>query len=467
MRFRFWRALVGLAMLTQLADPFIVEATVLTPSLPPAILISELQTASTNNAGEEFVELYNASSNDVLLTGWTIEYKAATSTDAASSWSKRASLSGNIKSHGFYLVAAKVYLTNADAEWSPTLASSAGVVRVKDGTGAVVELLGYGSTANVFETAAAAAPAAGLSLERLPGKTDETAGNGVDSGNNALDFVVRTTPQPQSMQSVFEPNIGEGSTDPTSTPDTQPADGPVLAPPQITELFVNPAAPLSDDKDEFIELFNPNGTAFNLAGYILDSGSNFHDSYILPATVIPANSYLALYSSQTKLSLVNGGGAAKLVDPQGALLDQSTSYGNAPEAQSWSLGENGWAWTIDVTPGAPNILVIPVVATTNSASKSVLKTKSSSKAATKTAAKPKSTTKTKTAKTATAKSATTKADSAPVSAATWLIIVIATLTIGYAIYEYRQDIERLYHKLRGNSQDRPEIRPVDARRRDS
>ena len=178
-------------ILITVASPPVASADVATH-----MVISEMQTATPSSASQEFMELYNPSAATVSLSGWTVEYKSATAVDAPANWSKRATLAGTVVANGFYLIAPKSYLPNADTDWSATLASTAGTVRIKDGVGNVVDKLGYGVTAIGAEGMPSAAPTAGQSLERLPGRLDELAGNGADTDDNSADFVVRTQSGP-------------------------------------------------------------------------------------------------------------------------------------------------------------------------------------------------------------------------------------------------------------------------------
>jgi hypothetical protein len=229
-----------------------------------SVVISELQTGTQSSSGQEFVELYNPTNSDISLSGWSLEYKSATSTDTATNWKKYATLNGVIKADGFYLISN--YLQADTALSNSGLSGTAANIRIKDDNGNVVDQLGYGSTANAAETAPAGAPAAGQSLERLPGRLNESGGNAIDSDDNAHDFIVRPTPQPQSTDSVTEmPAIGGSNDDPSSTDgsipgETTPAQQPNYLPVQISELFIDPASPLTDAHDEFIELHNTNAT---------------------------------------------------------------------------------------------------------------------------------------------------------------------------------------------------------------
>ena len=61
-----------------------------TPIQTARILITELQTESLTDSNEEFIEITNISGETIDLSGWTIQYRAASGT----SWSDKAVLSG-------------------------------------------------------------------------------------------------------------------------------------------------------------------------------------------------------------------------------------------------------------------------------------------------------------------------------------------------------------------------------------
>ncbi len=463
----FIRIALALALLPLMASPSRASANILKHPL-----ISEIQTGTALSASQEFVELYNPSDSDIPLSGWTIEYKAATSTNTETSWSKKAALSGSIAAQGFYLVAQKTYIAAADAEWSPTLASSAGHIRLKDADGIVIDLLGYGETSNGARGAPAASPATGASIERLPGRLEPQSGNGVDSDNNAADFIVRTVPEPQATTSAIEVP-GEVPAAPEADEIAEEAAAPTTyAPISISEALVDPQTPLTDAEDEFIELYNPTSESVDLQDYTLRSGSNFRDYYKIPGLVIPAQGYTVLYARETKLGLTNGGGAVQLVDPSGEVIDQTPDYPAALAGQSWAAFPEGWQWTLQLTPGQANVLAaLPVSVATTAKPKATIK-KAAAKAAPKAkkaaapkVAKPKKPRKAKIVPTSLA--ALPMAASRNLQPSTWLIITLAILTIGYALYEFRYDIYYLYRKLRGDSPARANGRlGSEGRRRD-
>ena len=197
------------------------------------LVISELAVKGpgASSASDEFVELYNPTGEAIDISGWKLQYKSATSSDATG-WSQRATFPENtsLVSHHFYLVASKSYVgavapdqlavTSDNVATDLGLAAAAGHVRIVDAQGAVVDKVGYGTTVNSPEAAAVVVPVMftnDQSMERkatagstpdsmAAGGVDAARGNGVDTDNNANDFVVRAVRDPQNAQSgVSEP----------------------------------------------------------------------------------------------------------------------------------------------------------------------------------------------------------------------------------------------------------------------
>ncbi|HEY9167165.1 MAG TPA: phospholipase D-like domain-containing protein [Candidatus Kryptonia bacterium] len=195
------------------------------------VVISEVYGGGGNSGAtlkNDFIELYNPTTSPVSLAGWSVQYSSA----AGSSW-QVTNLSGSIAPHGFYLVqeaqgsGGTISLPTPDATGTLAMSSTAGKVALASSTsalsgsnptgGALVDLVGYGSTATGYEgTGPAPAPSNTASIERkassgstttsmAPGGADELAGNGYDSDNNASDFVQRASPQPQNSASPVEP----------------------------------------------------------------------------------------------------------------------------------------------------------------------------------------------------------------------------------------------------------------------
>lgn len=433
------------------------------------IVISEIQTASSMDASSEFVELYNPTDSPVLLTDFTMEYASA----AGTTWTKKATLTGSIPSHSFYLIATTGQ--TADAVMTSGLAGTSGHIRLKQSNGTVVDTVGWGA-ATKSEINPIEAPSAGGSIERLPGRLNELAGNWQDTDNNSQDFIVRTASEPQTTKSTPEdPNAVAAPAveeNPPAEEQIEPPPIPVYLPLYITEAFPDPASPLSDAADEFIELYNPNDQPVNAKGYVIRTGSSFKSFYTIGDVVIPANSYMSFFALTTHLGLTNSGGAVQLLDPLGNILDVTDAYGPAKTGQSWADINGSWMWTLEPTPGAANILSTPVATT-----KATTTTKA--KATTKKAATKPKTTKAKAAKKtskATTKKTKTKAPKTSIAAATsaiaepsplarWLLIAAGCFTILYAIYGFRHDLFNYYIKTRTNLATWLQSRPALSWRR--
>ncbi|MET4703648.1 ExeM/NucH family extracellular endonuclease [Frigoribacterium sp. UYMn621] len=167
----------------------------------------------------KFIELYNPGASTVSLDGWSLQYRPATGTGAASGV---VALSGSIAPAGYFLVQGGSNGVNGAPLPTPDVvgtlnpSGSAGTIILSNtasaltlpagsitGDPAVVDLLGYG-TSNTFETADAAAPAGNTDVKSLV----RTAF--ADSDSNAADFSLSATITPKAGG----PSDPGGPTDP-------------------------------------------------------------------------------------------------------------------------------------------------------------------------------------------------------------------------------------------------------------
>lgn len=445
------------------------------------IVISELQVRSSSAADQEFVELYNTTDQPIDVSRFKLQYKSAT----GATWTDKVTLHGNLNAHSYYLMVSDKYPNPPTAQageslgldtFAAGLSDSAGHVRLVhtneelETVPIVHDTLGWGSTANAAEgNHPATAPGSGNILERQKNQ-DETY---KDTDDNAADFALSSaptptadplyvvpvpepeltpepTPEPDTSETPNpDPALAPDSTQtPTETPDETIAPTTTLASPVITELLPNPAAPVTDDEGEYIELYNPNDQLLDLSGYKLQSGTSFSYSYTFGAVTLSAHEYKAFYVSETSNILSNTAGQARLLNPNGATVSQADAYASADDGEAWAFINGAWQWTTNPTPNAANVLAAPVLKLAGA------KTTPKKTAPPKTPAK--TTAKVAAAKTAKASSQKAAAErdiyedpaEAPPQVHPSILAGVGVMTLLYAVYEYRFDMVNRLHQFR-------------------
>lgn len=457
----------------------------------PKLIITEIQT----NGGlstQEFIELYNPTDEAISLnpqhtaggtlgSQWKLQfYGSGVMKNGVPAWQTAPvpyvySLNGTIQPHDYFLVAStdhKQLNLTLPAEQvytkSNPMTDSGGaleLVEVPAPSVAVSSPLVHDQVfwlgADTRGEGVLPAPAKFGSLQREP--NDE--GMYVNDDGSVQDFVADPgiTPlaewKPPTVEEPVAPENTGSSSGGDSDTDTPviPSDNAGLTPPYLTELLPNPASPLKDETDEYIELFNPNPEPFNLKGYIIQVGTtSLHDFTFTDDLLVPAEAYLALYSRDTGLALTNSGGQARLHDPSEMKLSETLPYTAASEGTAWTLENETWQWSTTATPGLANILTAPV-AKAAAVAKTTTKKAAAKTAATKvkgtTKAKTKAATKKKTKKAAKPKVATVAQTSAKPPRApihNGVLVSVVGVAVLYAAYEYRQDLSNRIHKLRSH-----------------
>ena len=230
------------------ARPLVTTPTVVSAS----IVISQVYGAGGNSGAayrHDFVELFNRGTAAVNLNGWAIHYSSATGT----SWQKT-DLSGTVAPGQRYLIqqasggANGVVLPAPDLTGTMAMASTAGKVVLTNttaqigggtacpGGSTVIDLVGYGSSANCFE-GAGPAPAPGSATAVVRG-----GGGCADTDQNNTDFAT-AAPAPRNTTSPAA--LCGASTNPsgtaTASPEPSQAGGVVLLVVAVTP-GANPAS---------------------------------------------------------------------------------------------------------------------------------------------------------------------------------------------------------------------------------
>lgn len=448
----------------------------------PDVVISEVQTngAGSGTTLQEFIEITNIASAPVNVAGFKLVYTNSSAKDFDLFVFGVDSVIGTGGSRVFVPATAPTTflesLTGKLTYLPPSasgIAASGGKVSLFNAAGQLLDSLQWTSaqSAAVNDIVFYSGDGKSASRKLLDGAI-------VYSGVAKDDFEILSSPTPNSADPV--PVIPDPTPDPvpdpnpvpnpevvdpppvetpplpetgsTETPEPDPAptpEVPTYKPVFINELLIDPVAPLSDANDEWIELYNPSSEPVDASGYTIFSGLNFSYKYALPAgTNIAAGSYLVITSGESPLSFSNGGGAAKIVAPNGEVFD-SVTYTEAPSGQSWAKKSDGsWEWTTTITESSLNIFTSPLPAVVKQAAASSTKTKKAT-AAKVTAVKTATTKATPKPKAITSSSFDDPAViAAPTPIPGWLLAVFIGLAVLYVAYEYRFEAANTIYRLR-------------------
>jgi hypothetical protein len=153
------------------------------------VKVNEVRIRTAASSSNGFVELFNASTSPVDISGWTLVYRSATATSDTTM--ATIPTSTTIPAGGFYLLGRTGYVgpPAANLTYSTSLSSSGGAVGVRDFLGTLEDSVGYGTATNALvEGTAAPTIPSGSSIVRLP--------DGHDTNSNAADFTITLTPTP-------------------------------------------------------------------------------------------------------------------------------------------------------------------------------------------------------------------------------------------------------------------------------
>ncbi|MEO8638720.1 MAG: lamin tail domain-containing protein, partial [Chloroflexota bacterium] len=204
------------------------------------LVVSEVMTGGAS-ASDEFIELYNPSSTMLPLEGLEVVYVTASGATVTRKASWAAGASGmSPGAHLLIVNSAGIFAGLADVAYSNGLAATGGSVALRViGAATPIDAVGWGNaTSSWLETRPAPAPAAGGSLERLPGGS---SGSGQDTNDNLIDFVIQSVPDPQNSGSSPIPvasdspapsssPIPSATADPSASPTIEPSAEPTLTP---------------------------------------------------------------------------------------------------------------------------------------------------------------------------------------------------------------------------------------------
>lgn len=173
-------------------------------------VINEIYGGGGNNGSlfsNDFIELYNPTSEDISLDGWSVTYYAASGNAGGTT-----NLTGSIAAGSYYLIQQSAgsndtgALPTPDATGTLAISGSQGSIALTDNSGATADLVGFGA-ANKYETAPAPKTSNSVSVQRKD--------VGVDSDDNSADF---ETGAPTPISSTGSTPVDPGEPEVPVTP---------------------------------------------------------------------------------------------------------------------------------------------------------------------------------------------------------------------------------------------------------
>lgn len=359
----------------------------------PSIVLMQVQAASALSASDELIVLYNQSSEDIDVTDWCLDYMSAstkTTTELACITPQDNATQLWVESGGLISFASTSFvLANpafiADFVFNSGMNADSGHVVLKDADERVVDLVGWGQ-ATAPETAPAQAPKKSVLTRSFDNLVLDTDNNEIDfslgetlqfieSGIYEVEIIVDVCINIDGLQTSIPDGMLLDENDLCQVDLCPDLDGLQVTAPVgyeklpgntvctlipledavilLTELLPN--APGYDTGNEFIELYNPNSRAIDIAGYHIQVGPSYIKSVSLAKAIIQPKSYIVLSDTQTGITLANATGASlRLVTPAGSVVSQSPGYSNAADDVSWADIEGQWIYTNQITPGSAN-----------------------------------------------------------------------------------------------------------------
>ena len=353
------------------------------------VVIAQIQAGAVSTetaaATQEFISLYNNSTQDIDVTGWCLmnsKTSLAFACVAPTTGGQRLFLA----SHTYMVIASDSFAarhtgivpdiiyptTNAS---SGSLTGSGDTVTLKDVSGAPIDSFAWTTnlTGGTVYQRVAASDLVSLIDTDMP--ADFVKLQGVVVPASGIYEIVTIVDQCRNLDAV-QTTIPAGHFQDSEGNCFQDAcvnlDGPQLAVPEeyvdrgsgecvydyaaltITELLPNVAG--ADTGHEFIELHKPTARIVSLGNYQLKVGTKVYD---FPAgSSMSPGEYKVFYNSDIDFTLTNTTVNVLLLGDDGSVIDQPDPYDGPSEDAAWALIDGVWQYTNQPTPAAENLVSI-------------------------------------------------------------------------------------------------------------
>ncbi len=301
------------------------------------VVINEIAWMGTiASANDEWLELYNNTSNPITLDDWLIK---------ANDGTPDIKLAGTISANGFYL------LERTDDDTLPNVTADLIYKGALGNTGEDLKL--YDSSNNLIDEVNCSSGWFGgdnsskQTMEKTSAgwQTSENPG-GTPKAENSAGLAETTT--------ITEKTT---TTEPTGATNEQTKETPTITYPTgvvLNEILPSPEG--ADEQNEWIELYNSNNFEVDLSGWKIEDIEGAKTKYAFAVgTKISPYGYLILKRPDTKIALNNSKDGLNLLWPDDKIIDFLT-YNAAPKNQSYNKTNSGWQWSASLTPGDKNII---------------------------------------------------------------------------------------------------------------
>lgn len=260
---------------------------------------------------EEWIELFNKSSNAVALDGWSLEEGSE----------RKTPLSGILLSRGFFVIEKPVGNLNNTGD----------SIFLKDPRETIIDQVTYGEWQDQNQSDNAALTSDPESLARIS--------DGYDSNNDREDFRPTQTPTRGKSNLIAQKSSGVSRDYSHEV--------------KLNEIYPNPPGA---DEGEFIEIINLGASEVLLDGWKL--GDATAHRYEIHDARIGSGGILVFDRSLTRIAQNNSGRETiSLYSPDDSVTDALSYEGVAPEGKSYSQTDGGrWHWSLRPTPGEKNII---------------------------------------------------------------------------------------------------------------
>ncbi|MBY0014705.1 chitobiase/beta-hexosaminidase C-terminal domain-containing protein, partial [Paenibacillus typhae] len=170
------------------------------------IVISQVYGGGGNSGAElknDFIELYNPTDKAVSLDGWKVRYASASASGDLATTTNITVLSGTIAANGYYLIQQAAgtggtkSLPAPDATGTILMGAAGGKVDLVNSAGVSVDMVGAGAATAYEGSGPTGVISATLAAVRKTATGAPEGSRGLDTDNNANDFVVQT-PDPRN-----------------------------------------------------------------------------------------------------------------------------------------------------------------------------------------------------------------------------------------------------------------------------